>query len=936
MRKYLLFLCVVLSPALLFASHNVAGEITYRPISSSNCYRYEIIVTTYTDFYTSTVDRCSLRVDFGDGTFAIVNRDNSPANHDSLFDNPKYAPCSGAGMGKRPDSINYPKIKRNIYITQHTYTAASVYRISVADPARVAGICNIINSGNVKFYLQSELVINDLLGCNSSPVLTNLPLDKACVKHCFYHNPGAFDPDANNGVNDSLHYSLSPCLDTTGLPLDFWSPLPVSPGGTLNIDGVTGLMTWCNPADIICVYNIAIKIEKWRKGGDGHYYYMGYVLRDMQIETSSCSNTNPNLNEPADTCVLAGTKLNIIIVGTDPTPVNQLSLTGSGDAFNVIAPAAIFPRYPTSGHFGPQPASSTFSWATTCDHVQLRPHQATFRLENDDHGTGSNGVHLLDYETMNITVIAPAPTHLQINPVGQTMKLHWNPETCNPARNGFIEYQIYRHSGCDNDSAGRCTTGVPSSWGYTLVGTTSAGNINDTNFVDNNNGQGLVTGVTYSYRVVALFSDGAESQPSHNACTQLKREIPVITHVDIDSTSAAKGAIIVRWKNAIPNTIGFNQGLDTIAYPGPYTLQIYRSMGYHSANPVLVKTITSPALYLLPTTYLDSISPLNTQDTAWSYRLTFSATVGGSPFTIGSTQRASSEFLKIVPSDRKLTLSWTEFVPWSNFKFDIYKETALYTWTKIGSTTNHSFADSNLINHHMYCYYVTANGSYFNPTLKDTLLNRSQRVCEIPVDNTPPCPPQLNLVSACETFQNTLTWTDPNHYCADDVVSYNIWYSPTGDGPLQVIQTVTVSRDTNYVFSNLPSVAGCYAVSAIDSNGVNQSLLSNIVCADNCPIYQLPNVFSPNGDNINDFYSALPYRYIESVDMKIYDRWGVLLFQTNDPHIHWDGKSIQSGKICSDGVYFYDCVVNARRLLGIVPFELKGFIQLITAPESQR
>jgi gliding motility-associated-like protein len=934
MRKYLLLLCILCSPALLFASHNVAGEITYRPISSSNCYRYEIIVTTYTDFVTSTVDRCFLRVDFGDGTFAIVNRDNSPANFDPFFATSGSQLCPGAGMGKRV-GLNYPKIKRNVYITQHTYTAASTYLISVSDPARVAGICNILNSGNIKFHLQSEVVINDLLGCNSSPVLTNLPLDRACVGQCFYHNPGAYDPDANNGVNDSLHYALSPCLDTTGLPLDVWSPLPVSSGGTLNMDGITGLMTWCNPTDI-CVYNIAIKIEKWRKGSDGHYYYMGYVLRDMQIETSSCANNNPKLSEPIDTCVLAGTKLNINIVGTDATPANELNMTGSGDAFNVIAPAAVFPPYPFGGGFGPQPATSTFSWTTTCDHVQLRPHQATFRLENDDHNTGVNGVHLLDYETMNITVIAPAPTNLQVNPVGQTMKLHWNPESCNPARNGFIEYEIYRRNGCDNDSAGHCTTGVPASWGYTLIGTTSSGNITDTNFVDNNNGQGLITGITYSYRVVALFADGAESQPSHNACAQLKREIPVITHVDVDSTSTGKGIIIVRWKNAIPNTSVFNQGLDTVAYPGPYTLQIYRSIGYHLANPVLVKTITSPALYLLPTTYIDTVSPLNTQDTAWSYRIAFSATVSANPFLIGSTQRASSEFLKIVPSDRKLTLSWTEFVPWSNYKFDIYKETALYTWTKIGSTNQHTFADSNLVNHRTYCYYVTANGSYFNPTLTDTLLNRSERVCAIPVDNTPPCPPQLNLVSDCENFQNTLTWTDPNHYCADDVVSYNIWYSPTGDGALQVIQTVTVSRDTNYVFSNLPSVAGCYAVSALDSNSVNQSVLSNIVCADNCPVYRLPNVFSPNGDNINDFYSALPYRYIESVDMKIYDRWGVLLFQTTDPHIHWDGRSIQSGKICSDGVYFYDCTVNARRLLGIVPFELKGFIQLITTPESQR
>jgi gliding motility-associated-like protein len=326
---------------------------------------------------------------------------------------------------------------------------------------------------------------------------------------------------------------------------------------------------------------------------------------------------------------------------------------------------------------------------------------------------------------------------------------------------------------------------------------------------------------------------------------------------------------------------------------------------------------------------------LNTQDSAWTYRIDFYATGPSGPVFIGYTQRASSIYLSLTPSDRKLVLSWQQNVPWLNYTYKIYRQTAPNTWTAIGTSNTNTYADSNLINHHTYCYYVTSYGSYFNVALPDTLLNRSQRTCMAPVDNTPPCPPQLLLASDCENAQNALTWTDPNHYCADDVVSYNIWYSPTGDGALQIIKTVTISSDTNLVFSNLISVAGCYAVSALDSNAVNQSVLSNIVCADNCPLYQLPNVFTPNGDNMNDFFSALiPFRYIESVDMKIFDRWGVLQFQTKDPNILWDGKSMQSGKLCTDGVYYYTCQVNARRLIGIVPYQLKGFIQLASTPQT--
>ncbi|MFI5150762.1 MAG: gliding motility-associated C-terminal domain-containing protein, partial [Bacteroidia bacterium] len=444
-------------------------------------------------------------------------------------------------------------------------------------------------------------------------------------------------------------------------------------------------------------------------------------------------------------------------------------------------------------------------------------------------------------------------------------------------------------------------------------------------------------GVTYSYRVVALFSDGAESQPSKNACGSLKQDIPVITNVDVETTSSGAGVIFVRWKNALADS---TLGLDTVAFPGPYTLKIFRSGGFLLAHPgtTPIRTLSNAYLNTMQDSIIDRVPTLNTVDSAWSYRIDFyyfnSAT--STSTLVGSTQKASSVYLNITPSDHRLTLSWKDTVPWTNFEYKIYKQalTSPFGFNYLGTTTQRSYVDSNLINHHSYCYYVTTYGSYFNPALSDTLLNRSQRTCMEPYDNVPPCAPILSLKSDCESFSNTLTWTDPNHSCADDVVTYNIWYAPNTTAPMTLLQTVTISSDTTLTFSNLESVAGCYAVSALDSFAVNQSVRSNIVCADNCPLYALPNVFTPNGDNINDIYNALPYRYVESVDMNIYDRWGVLVYHTTDPHIHWDGKAIQTGALCSDGVYYYICTVNSKRLSGTVPFLLKGFIHLIAAPES--
>jgi gliding motility-associated-like protein len=251
-------------------------------------------------------------------------------------------------------------------------------------------------------------------------------------------------------------------------------------------------------------------------------------------------------------------------------------------------------------------------------------------------------------------------------------------------------------------------------------------------------------------------------------------------------------------------------------------------------------------------------------------------------------------------------------------------------WDSIAlAPASSSYIDTGLQNDVEYCYYITAHGSYFNPTLPPIMYNRSQRVCATPHDNTAPCAPLLVVNSDCFIGLNQLVWTNPmNMNCGtDDVVTYNVYYTQIENDPLTLLMTINLSGDTVLILGNLPSVAACYAVTAVDSFG-NESALSNMICVDNCPEYILPNVFTPNGDNTNDFFIPFPYRYIKDVDVRIYDRWGVLVFQTTDPDVHWDGRDMTTHKLCTDGVYYYTALVNEIHLEGIVPRELKGFVHL--------
>jgi gliding motility-associated-like protein len=66
--------------------------------------------------------------------------------------------------------------------------------------------------------------------------------------------------------------------------------------------------------------------------------------------------------------------------------------------------------------------------------------------------------------------------------------------------------------------------------------------------------------------------------------------------------------------------------------------------------------------------------------------------------------------------------------------------------------------------------------------------------------------------------------------------------------------------------------------------------------------YSIPNVFTPNGDGINDVFK-FENSAVGAKDISIINRWGNIVYSSST-FFEWDGKSLNSDD-CADGVYFY-------------------------------
>ena len=855
MRKLVLFFGLILLWNTGFATHQRAGEITYRWLSGLT-YEFTIITYTYTP---SAADRPDLDILWGDNSESNVPRQ------------------SKISVGT--------DISKNTYIATHTYSSAGIYHVTVEDPNRNAGIINIPNSVNIPFFIETIIVINTFFGPNSSPILLNPPLDNGCVGVTYYHNVGAYDPDG-----DSLSYKLIECRGLDGLPI----PGYVMPQASqfITINEVTGELIWETPT-MQGEYNIAILISEYRRG-----QFMGSVVRDMQISIAACNNKPPQIF-CADTCVIAGNPLFLDILVIDTTST-RVTLTATGAPFLV----PVSPAIPIDVSGAP-PLQTQFLWQTTCAHVRKTPYQVV--LKATDNGPQ---VHLSAFKTVNIRVVAPAPQNLTSSSIKNSITLKWDTYTCSNAK----EIHIYKKTESSHFEPDVCETGVPQNLGYQLSAKVNA---SDTSYVDNE----VTHGREYCYRIVAVFNDDAESMVSNETCTAIVNDAPMITQVDIEQTSENEGIILVSWL-APPEIDMFN-------FPGPkYEYRIFRSANDKNNFELIAST------YLLQDTFIID-KRLNTQEFQYYYKVEFwGQNKTGTMEYIETSDPASSIFLSVYETDKRLELTWNEQVPWKNETYIIYRSIEnIQHFDSIAVTEVNYYVDRDLTNGMKYCYFVKSVGKYTLPDTVAPLYNRSQRACGTPIDNVPPDMPDTKITTNCEEV--TFWWKFPEQDSYEDVYQYYIYYQPNYQTPLFCIDSFSYyapcySAHCSHIIQNLPSITGCYAMLIKDAAG-NKSEMTPKLCfdVDECKTYSLPNVFTPNGDGINDTWLPFPYTNVQKIDLVVHDRWGRRVFKTEDPDIKWDGTDANSHRPLPEGVYYYGCDVYLYTLEGIKKKFLSGTVMIL-------
>ncbi len=153
----------------------------------------------------------------------------------------------------------------------------------------------------------------------------------------------------------------------------------------------------------------------------------------------------------------------------------------------------------------------------------------------------------------------------------------------------------------------------------------------------------------------------------------------------------------------------------------------------------------------------------------------------------------------------------------------------------------------------------------------------------------------------------------PVMYAADGGGETVYWYKSLNGSPVHIGDTLVTTIETNSSYYLQTIAAPC----ASAFNHV-------VILAEECEEPEVSNVFSPNGDGINDGW-GIEIMGATCYEVEIYNRWGLLIYTLESNGQYWDGTIEKSGMEAPDGTYYYILNYCDHRN---VPYSQRGYITL--------
>ena len=108
----------------------------------------------------------------------------------------------------------------------------------------------------------------------------------------------------------------------------------------------------------------------------------------------------------------------------------------------------------------------------------------------------------------------------------------------------------------------------------------------------------------------------------------------------------------------------------------------------------------------------------------------------------------------------------------------------------------------------------------------------------------------------------------------------------------------STATDPNHIYQ-----AGTYTVVLIATAGPCSDTASAVIIVEEGLSLQVPNVFTPNNDGVNDVFT-IQATGVKNIDLQIFNRWGLKVYSFSGPKAGWDGIE-ENGKAATAGTYFY-------------------------------